>query len=124
MIISHKNYKGYGIDALNRDAIDLTIDTIKKNTSQIKVPDLHINLTSFPKRINEVPYVLYSLLTQSLGASKIILWLSYEEFPEGYAELPNELMTLLEVGGVELTIEWCQNYGSHKKLVPAIKKYP
>jgi hypothetical protein len=123
MIISHKNYKGYGIDALNRDAIDITIDTIKKNTSQIKVSDLHINLTSFPKRINEVPYILYSLLTQSLAASKIILWLSYEEFPEGYAELPNELMTLLkeEVG---LTIEWCLNYGPYKKLVPAIKKYP
>ena len=80
-----------------------------------------VSLTSFPPRIDEVEYTIYSLLNQTYKPAKIILWLSYEEFPNRENDLPQSLLNLRKNG---LTIGWTNNTCSYKKLIPALKEYP
>ncbi len=82
---------------------------------------LIVSMTSFPPRIEYVPVTVKVLLTQTLKPDMIILWLAEEEFPGKEADLPEELKALVQYG---LTIKWCHNDRSFKKLLPAIKEYP
>jgi hypothetical protein len=84
-------------------------------------PRLIVSFTSFPDRISEVFAVAYSLLTQSLKPDAVILWLAEEEFPHKEKDLPQELLHLQSYG---LSIQWCENLLSYKKLVPALRQYP
>lgn len=79
-----------------------------------------VSLTSYPKRMNEVPYVVCSLLRQTLKPDEVILNLSTEEFPNQENDLEEELLRLRSFG---LTINWCQNIRSYKKLIPTMEKY-
>lgn len=58
---------------------------------------------------------------QSMKPQRLILWLAPEQFPNKEADLPKKLLRLKKSG---LTIEWCTDIKSFKKLIPAIKKYP
>lgn len=58
---------------------------------------LVVSLTSFPQRINKVYLVIESLLRQSLLPSRIILWLSEEQFPS-IERLPKSLLKLRSKG--------------------------
>ena len=84
-------------------------------------PRLIVSLTSFPKRMHEVVYTVYSLLTQTMKPDIVCLWLSVEEFPHREADLPEQLLCLLQYG---LTIKWCHNIRSYKKLIPARSAWP
>ena len=42
-------------------------------------------------------------------------------FPQREENLPRDLLKLRSFG---LTIDWCENLRSYKKLIPAIEKYP
>jgi glycosyltransferase involved in cell wall biosynthesis len=79
------------------------------------------SLTSYSARINTVHITIESLLSQTVKPEKIILWLSDEEFPERENDLPDVLLFLKDKG---LTIGWCNNIRSYKKLIPALKEYP
>ena len=81
-----------------------------------------VSLTSYDKRIHDVKYTIYSLLNQSFPPDKLILWLDEESFPQREkSSLPSDLLELKNFG---LTIEWCENLRSYKKLIPALKIYP
>lgn len=80
-----------------------------------------ISLTSFPARINDVKYVVYSLLNQTHKPDKIILWLGKEKFPNKDADLPKDLLKMKEYG---LSIEYCEDIRSYTKLLPALQNYP
>ncbi|RAP45174.1 glycosyltransferase family 2 protein [uncultured Methanosphaera sp.] len=80
-----------------------------------------VSLTSFPERMDDIKYCLYSLLTQSFKPNKVILWLANEEFPNKEEDIPQSVLNLKENG---LTIKWCENYRSYKKLIPTLKEYP
>lgn len=56
-----------------------------------------VTLTSFPQRISNIHLVIESLLRQSLKPSRIILWLSKEQFPS-LANLPKKLLDLQSKG--------------------------
>ncbi len=84
-------------------------------------PDIIISLTSHPARIDTVSQTIETLLEQSVVADRIILWLAEEQFPNKEADLPASLLALREKG---LTIDWCHDIKSYKKLIPALKKYP
>ena len=92
----------------------------KENKINKKLP-LIISLTTYPKRIYAVIETIESLLKQTKPVDKIILWLTYEEFPNKEKGLPEELLALKERG---LIIDWCHNLRSYNKLLPALKKYP
>ncbi len=77
-----------------------------------------ISLTSFPARIHEVKYAIYSLLQQSYKPDRIILWLGKEEFPHREADLPDDLIKLKDNG---LSINFVKDLKSFKKLIPALQ---
>lgn len=82
---------------------------------------LIVSLTSFPARINTVDITIKSLLIQSLKPDGIILWLAGKQFPDKENGLPRQLLELKKYG---LTINWCNDIKSYKKLIPALRMYP
>ncbi|MDR3256689.1 MAG: glycosyltransferase [Endomicrobium sp.] len=80
-----------------------------------------ISLTSYPPRINVVHKAILTLLEQTKKADKIILWLANEDFPNKEKDLPRELTELTTRG---LTISWCKDIKSYKKLIPTVREYP
>lgn len=108
------------------------LKTIDKNTVNIEIENFKtvgieegsgiiVSLTSFPERMYEIHFTLYSLLNQSFKPEKVILWLAEEQFPKREEDIPQKVLKLKENG---LEIEWCENIKSYKKLIPALKKYP
>ncbi len=79
-----------------------------------------ISLTTYPARIDSVHITLCTLLRQTVKPSKVILWLAREQFPNGEADLPEDLLALIPYG---LEIDWYNDIKSYKKLIPALKKY-
>ena len=84
-------------------------------------PKLIVSLTTYPARINTVHKTINTLLQQTVKPDKIILWLAESQFPGKEKDLPSELLRLKDLG---LSIEWCEDLKSYKKLIPAIQKYP
>ena len=64
-----------GVDYKIKNFRALGITENKRDTKII------VSLTSFPERMDDVHYTLYSLLNQEFKPDEIILWLSQEEFP-------------------------------------------
>ncbi len=84
-------------------------------------PELIVSLTSYPARINTVHKTIGTILQQTERPDRVILWLAKEQFPKRERELPEELLSLKKCG---LTIGWCHDIKSYKKLIPTLKKYP
>ncbi len=88
-------------------------------TSQKRSPRIIASLTTFPGRINTVDKTISTLLTQTLKPDEVVLWLAESQFPN--KELPAKLTDLQQYG---LTIKWCEDLRSYKKLIPALEEYP
>ena len=82
---------------------------------------LIVSLTSYPPKIKDTVYAVYSLLRQSLKPDEVVLWLAEEQFPNREKDLPRRLLALRRNG---LSIRWCRDLKSYKKLVPALREYP
>ena len=81
-----------------------------------------ISLTSYPARIDTVHLTIRSILRQTVQADKILLWLSIEEFPNKYADLPKSLLLIKEEP--QFMICWVdENLKSHKKYYYALQNY-
>lgn len=77
-----------------------------------------VSLTSFPARIKEVKYTIYSLLQQEYKPDRVILWLGEEKFPHREKDLPDDL---LKLKGNGLSISFVKDLKSFKKLIPALQ---
>ena len=106
-------------DYINKKEIDLKLNGTKKDYVD-ENSGIIVSLTSFPERINEVPYCIYSLLNQNLKPKKVVLWLASEEFPNKENDLPSQLLDFLDYG---FDIMWCDNLKSFKKLIPSLKEF-
>jgi len=112
-----------GIIFIDKNKISNDIDhlkplpTLSKNTTQ----RLIVSLTSFPERIPEIFFTLYSLINQTTQPDMLILWLAEEQFPHKEDDLPERVLNLKNKG---LTIKWCKDLKSYKKLIFALKEYP
>lgn len=84
------------------------------------MPRVVVSLTSYPKRIGRASVAVFSLLQQTHKPDAVVLWLAEEQFPGREADLPKEISALKERG---LTIAWCRDIKSYKKLIPALEKY-
>ncbi len=82
-----------------------------------------VSLTTYPARIQTVNQVIECLLAQTIKPDKIVLWLSYEEFPNRENDLPEQLLKLERENDI-FEIDWCHNIRSYKKLIPTLRKYP
>ncbi len=112
-IIIKSRYKNKNIE--QRKVSEYGLNTEERS------PKIIVSLTTFPKRIKTVHITIEQLLTQSVKPDKLILWLAEEQFPNKENDLPEDLLRLREFG---LTIGWCKDLRSYKKLLPTLKEYP
>lgn len=112
------------IPHINRDEVDEKIKSftgggVDENSG--RNPRIIMSLTSFPQRMSDIHFTLYSLLTQTLKPDMIVLWLGADKFPNKEADLPESVLQFLDKG---LTIKWCDDIRSYTKLVPSLKEFP
>ena len=88
-------------------------------TSAKRNPLLIVSLTSYPLRMKTIHFTLHTLLNQSIKPDKIILWLAKEQFPRREKDVPRRIRRLRKYG---LSIEWCNDIRSYKKLIPTLKE--
>ena len=84
-------------------------------------PRIIVSLTSYPGRIETVYKTIQTLLSQTMKPDKVVLWLAKEQFPQKERNLPKNLLKLKRNG---LSIEWCEDLRSYKKLIPSLRNYP
>ena len=74
---------------IDKEIKDFTGTPAPKRQAQTKII---VSLTSIPERIQTIHYCLYSLISQSFQADKIILWLGEEKFQNKEQDLPQEVL--------------------------------
>lgn len=114
-------FKKSTLKTIDKNSLDKEIESFKNKGTTGDDEGLIISLTSFPQRMYEIHYTLYSLLTQTVKPAKVVLWLGSEQFPNGEKDIPQKVLKLKENG---LVIEWHKNLRSYTKLVPSLKKCP
>ncbi|SFE81777.1 glycosyl transferase [Thermophagus xiamenensis] len=78
-----------------------------------------ISMTSFPDRIKTVWLTIMSIGNQKVKPSRILLYLSLEEFPGGINDIPSTLKKLMEYG---LEVKFVENnIRSYKKFYYALQ---
>lgn len=107
----------------DRTMVDEALKTLGfcGSTKEKRVSRLLVTLTSFPERMHDIQYCLYSLLVQTCKPDELILWLGEEQFPHKENDIPETVLKLKECG---LTIKFTKDIKSYKKLIPALKEYP
>lgn len=112
-----------GLRTINKVMVDDLISKMsEKGINNIKRnPRLIVSLTSFPARMAEIHYTIYSLLNQKVKPDEVVLWLGKDKFPNLEADLPAKLLKFQDYG---LTIKWCKDIRSFTKLLPSLKEYP
>lgn len=120
---SHYIFKFLGIRIAkrHRTKFDYKNATEYGVTKEKRHPQLIVSLTSYPARINYAPIAINTLLQQNLKPDRLILWLANSQFLFKERDLPQELLSLRELG---LEIRWCKDLKSYKKLVPALREFP
>ena len=90
-------------------------------TARKREQKIIVSLTTYPKRIGTIWLTIETLLRQSVKPDEVILWLADSQFPNGMANLPENLLRLQQRG---LTIRFCEDLRSHKKYYFALQEYP
>lgn len=78
---------------------------------------LIVSLTSFPPRFKTLPLTLKCLLSQSIRADAVVLWIASED----ESRLTDDILSLRDNG---LSIRICAEIKSYKKIIPSIEAYP
>lgn len=79
-----------------------------------------VSLTSYGRRVTKIlPYTIISLLRQTYKPDVILLWLDWNHWNDN--NLPKSLKHLQQYG---LTVCYCEDFKSYKKLIPTLNKYP
>lgn len=90
------------------------------NTTEIRDEKVIVSITSYGRRVSSVlPYTIISLLQQTYKPDVLVLWLDHDNW--NIDNLPDKLKQLQKSG---LTIKFCQDLKSYKKLIPALELYP
>lgn len=113
----------YRLPAINRDDIASEVENFNSYGLNQEPRDtkLVVSLTSYPRRMYDLHLTLYSLLNQSCKPDVLALWLAREQFPNGEADVPKKVRDLQQFG---LTIKWCEDLRSFKKLIPSLREWP
>lgn len=99
--------------------VDFHIIRAKSVDSKVNNPKLIVSLTSYGRRVDKVYYTIVSLLRQTLQPDMVILWLDSDNWND--SKLPE---SLIKLKGKGLTIKYCKDMKSYKKLIPALNEYP
>lgn len=117
-IVDERIRKQLAISEMSRNARSLDEPGVSEELRDGQ--QIIVSLTTYSRRIHQVNIVVESLLEQTLKPNSIVLWLDKTEF-NGLEDLPLNLLKLVNRG---LSIEFCDNLRSYKKLIPALEKYP
>lgn len=111
-----------GLKGIDKQMLNVEIANNKSFGLNTKLRErkLIVTLTSFPERMYDIHFCIYSLLEQTLKPDEVILWLASEQFPNAEKDIPEEVLNLKDKG---LTIKWCSNLKSYKKLIPSFKEF-
>ena len=111
------------ISYINKIKLDKKIKSFSEYglTKRKRSPRLIISLTSFPQRMYDIHFTIYSLLNQDTKPDAVILWLGYDKFPNKEKDLPENLLRLCKCG---LTIKWCKDIKAFTKLLPSLEEFP
>ncbi|MEE0024316.1 glycosyltransferase family 2 protein [Methanobrevibacter sp.] len=109
--------------SINKRLLENKIKNFNENgvTTNKRDVKLIVSLTSFPERLYDIHFCIYSILNQTIKPDEIVLWLANEQFPNGEKDIPHEVLNLKKFG---LKIKWCEDIKAYKKLIPALKEYP
>lgn len=80
-----------------------------------------LSMTSYPERMKDIHYAIFSVLNQTIRPEKFILWLAQEEFPNGEKDVPENVLQFKKFG---LEIRFTDALRSFKKIVPALREFP
>jgi len=97
------------------------IDIINGLNTPKQLKKIIVSLTSFPYRIKTLHIAIDSILNQTLKPDAVYLYLANEQFPNKEKDLPESLLALEKHG---LSIKWCSDIKSYKKLIPALHEHP
>lgn len=114
-------FKRISLKTIDKEVLSKEIDEFSSLGVTNENAGVVVSLTSFPQRMYELHYTLYSLLNQTYKPAKVVLWLGKEQFPNMEKDIPKAVLKLKENG---LTIMWHKNIYSYTKLVPALKEFP
>lgn len=78
---------------------------------------LIVSLTSYPARFGKLHFTLKCLLSQSMSADRVILWIAHQD----KQFLTQEILGLQKTG---LEIAYCDDLRSYKKIIPTLQTYP
>ena len=101
------------------EQLSLVSDRIGISDEQYGPHELIVSLTTHGNRINEVYLAIESLMQQTMKPNRIVIWLDETEF--SIDNIPLSLKKLIKRG---LTVSFCENLRSYKKLVPALQAFP
>lgn len=90
------------------------------NRTEVRSEKVTVSLTSYGRRVSAVlPYTIISLLRQTYKPDRIVLWLDDDHWNDD--NLPVSLKRLKSYG---LTIRYCKDIKSYKKLIPSLETFP
>lgn len=104
---------------LNQEYIDKLIKKFKPKKKPV-VKNMVLSMTTYPERMKDVHYAIFSILNQSIAPEKFILWLAREEFPNGEKDISANVLQFKKYG---LEIRFTDAIRSFKKIVPALREF-
>jgi hypothetical protein len=113
--------KLYFEDEIKKIKIRRNISCFQSNSlsNELTSDDIVVSVTSYGNRVtNALPYMLYSLLVQSLLPRKIVVYLDNSWSDNN---LPKLLVKLKEIG---IEFRYVKDIRSYKKLIPALRDFP
>ncbi|MFB9866138.1 glycosyltransferase [Vreelandella sulfidaeris] len=103
------------VEDLKKVVAKASITPIKANHS---LPgQVVVSLTSYKPRFDNLHLTLRSLLLQKTFPDMLVLWIAENE----KEDLPKAVWRLEQYG---LSIQFCEDILSYKKIIPALEKYP
>lgn len=84
------------------------------------IKNMVLSMTSYPERMKDMHYAIFSILNQSIQPEKFILWLAASEFPNGEQNVPENVLQFKKYG---LEIRFTEAIRSFKKIIPALENF-
>jgi len=78
---------------------------------------LILSVTSYPRRFKTLALTIKCLLSQTVATDAVILWIADADKDL----LPKDVLALRQKG---LTVEYTEDLGSFKKIIPALRRFP
>ena len=112
------------IKRINKTKLQEVIDTFLKSDEKRAAETAEgiiVSMTSIPDRMYDIHYAIFSIITQSIKPEKFILYLGKDKFPNGEADIPEQVLAFKPYG---LEFRFVEDVRSFTKLIPALEEFP